>query len=170
MRVLVTAASRHSATTEIAQAIASTLEHAGLEVEVRRPDEIVDLTRYDAVVVGSAIYAGHWLEPAKDLIDRTASLLSTKPVWLFSTGPIGDPLKPGELPVDVAAMLERSRAREHRLFGGRLDRRDLGIGERAIVRIVGIADGDYRPWAEITAWAEEIAGVLKTGATTPQPV
>ena len=119
MRVLVTAASRHSATTEVAQAIASTLENAGLEVTVRRPEEIVDLVSYDAVVVGSAIYAGHWLKPATDLIDRTASRMRTMPVWLFSTGPIGDPLKPDALPVDVAPMLEQSHAREHRLFGGR---------------------------------------------------
>ena len=169
MRVLVTAASRHSATTEVAQAIASTLENAGLEVTVRRPEEIVDLASYHAVVVGSAIYAGHWLKPAKDLIDRTASQMRTMPVWLFSTGPIGDPLKPDALPVDVAPMLEQSHAREHRLFGGRLDRRDLGIAERTMVRIVGAADGDYRPWAEIAEWAEEIAGVLKASAPSPQP-
>ncbi|CAN5628506.1 hypothetical protein BH23CHL10_BH23CHL10_17810 [soil metagenome] len=86
------------------------------------------------------------------------------PVWLFSTGPIGDPLKPDQPPVDVALMLELSRAREHRLFGGRLDRQQLGIAERAMVQIVRAAGGDYRPWGEITAWAEEIAGVLKAGA------
>lgn len=29
------------------------------------------------------------------------------------------------------------------------------------MRIVGAADGDYRPWAEITEWAEEIADALR---------
>ena len=53
---------------------------------------------------------------------------------------------------------------------GALDRRDLGIAERTMVRIVGPADGDYRPWAEIAEWAEEIAGVLKASAPSPQPV
>lgn len=170
MRVLVTAASRHSSTTEIAQAIASTLEHAGLDVTVRPPGAIGHLASYDAVVLGSAIYAGHWLKPAKDLIDRTSSRMRTIPVWLFSTGPVGDPLKPEAAPLDVAPMLELSGAIEHRLFGGRLDRGSLGIGERTMVRFVGAADGDYRPWAEITAWAEEIAATLKEGALLPQPV
>lgn len=170
MRVLVTAASRHSATTEVAQTIAATLERAGLQVSVRPPDEVGHLASYDAVVLGSAIYAGHWLKPAKDLIDRTSSRMQTMPVWLFSTGPVGDPLKPNEPSVDVAPMLESSGALEHRLFGGRLDRRDLGIAERAMVRMVGAADGDYRPWAEITEWAEEIAGVLKANAPVPQLV
>jgi menaquinone-dependent protoporphyrinogen oxidase len=170
MRVLVTAASRHDATAEVAQAIAKTLERAGIEVEVRRPEEVGPLAAFDGVVLGSAIYAGHWLKPAKDLIERTSSRMRELPVWLFSTGPIGDPLKPEGLPVDVAPMLKQSGAREHRLFGGRLDKQELGLGEKAIVRMVGAAEGDYRPWDEIEAWAEEIAATLnKAAVLTGQP-
>jgi menaquinone-dependent protoporphyrinogen oxidase len=169
MRILVTAASRHAATIEVAQAIARTLERAGLEAELRRPEEIGHLTGYDGVVVGSAIYAGHWLKPAKELVERTSLRMRALPVWLFSTGPIGDPLKPEEPPVDVARMVELSGAREHRLFGGRLDRRQLGLAEKAMVGLVRAADGDYRPWGEIEAWAAEIAADLKAGALTPQP-
>ena len=91
------------------------------------------------------------------------------PVWLFSTGPIGDPLKPEGLPVDVTPMLKQSGAREHRIFGGRLDKGDLGFGEKAVVRLVGAAEGDYRPWAEIEAWAEEIATTLKAAEPADQP-
>ncbi len=167
MRVLISAASRHEATKQVAQAIAGTLERAGIEVEVHRPEEVGHLANYDAVVLGSAIYGGHWLAPAKDLVERTSSRLRRMPVWLFSTGPIGDPLKPDELPVDVRPMLEQSGAREHRLFGGRLDRRALGFAEKAIVRVVGAAEGDYRPWREIEAWAEEIATTLKASVPAP---
>ena len=170
MRILVTAASRHDATTEVAQAIARTLERADLEVVMLRPEEVGHLSAYDGVVLGSAIYAGHWLKPAKELVERTASRMRALPVWLFSTGPIGDPLKPEAPPVDVAPMLELSGAREHRLFGGRLDKRELGFAEKAIVRMVGAAEGDYRPWDEIEAWAEEIAATLKATAQTAQPV
>jgi menaquinone-dependent protoporphyrinogen oxidase len=147
MRVLVTAASRHNATTEVAQAIADTLERAGIKVEVRRPEEIGHLAGYDAVVLGSAVYAGHWLKPAKDLIERTSSRLRILPVWLFSTGPIGEPLKPDSLPADVGSMLEQSGAREHRLFGGRVD----------------------RSWDEIQAWADQIAATIKPGPRILQP-
>jgi hypothetical protein len=97
--------------------------------------------------LGSAIYAGHWMKSAKDLVERTSSRMRGIPVWLFSTGPIGDPLKPKGLPVDVAPILEQSGAREHRIFGGRLDKRELGLGAKAIVRIVGADEGDYRPGA-----------------------
>lgn len=161
MRILVSAASRHDATFEVAQAIAKTLERADIRVDLRRPEEVSHLAAYDAVVLGSAIYAGHWLKPAKDLVERTSPRMRAIPVWLFSTGPVGDPLKPEGLPVDVALMLEQSGAREHRIFGGRLDKRQLGFGEKAIVRVVGAAEGDYRQWDEIEAWAEEIATILK---------
>jgi menaquinone-dependent protoporphyrinogen oxidase len=169
MTILVTAASRHNATNEVAQAIANTLTRAGLDVVVRRPEEVGHLANYEGVVLGSAIYAGHWLKPAKDLIERTSTRLRTLPVWLFSTGPIGDPLKPEAPSVDMEPMVELSGARAHRLFGGRLDRHDLGLAERAIVSVVGAADGDFRPWEEIEAWAEEIAAALKAEASVGQP-
>jgi menaquinone-dependent protoporphyrinogen oxidase len=94
--------------------------------------------------------------------------MRTMPVWLFSTGPVGDPLKPEAPPVDVAPMLELSGAQEHRLFGGRLDRHHLGFAEKAMVSMVGAADGDYRPWDEIEAWAGEIATTLKNGVPVLQ--
>lgn len=170
MRILVTAASRHAATIEVAQAIARTLEAAGIEAELRRPEEIGHLTGYDGVVLGSAIYAGHWLKPATELVERTSLRMRALPVWLFSTGPLGDPLMPNEPPLDVARMVELSGARDHRLFGGRLDRRQLGFVEKAMAGVVRATDGDFRPWAEIEAWAEGIAAALKADALTLQPV
>jgi menaquinone-dependent protoporphyrinogen oxidase len=170
VRILVTAASRHDATTEVAQAIAAVLRHADIDVDERRPVEVVDLAAYHGVVLGSAIYAGHWLKPAKDLVDRTSTRMRALPVWLFSTGPLGVPLKPEGEPVDVASILEQSGAREHRIFGGRLDKRVLGFGEKALVRMVGAADGDYRPWDEIEAWATEIASTLRGNTKVARPL
>jgi len=163
MRILVTAASRHQATVEVAKAIAETLERAGIETDVRRPEEVGHLTGYDGVVLGSAIYTGRWLQAARDLITRTSDRMRTMPVFLFSTGPIGDPLRPDAPSIDIEPMVELSHAREHRLFGGRLDRRELGMVEKAMVGLVHAPDGDYRPWAEIEAWAEKIAESLKAG-------
>ena len=170
MRILVTAASRHDATTEVAHAIAAVLKRADIDVDERRPEEVGHLATYDGVVLGSAIYAGHWLKPAKDLVQRTSTRMRALPVWLFSTGPLGVPPRPEGLPVDVAPVLEQSGAREHRVFGGRLDKRELGFGEKALVRMVGAADGDYRPWDEIEAWAGEIASTLtaRTQDASPQ--
>jgi menaquinone-dependent protoporphyrinogen oxidase len=161
MRVLVTAASKHGATAEIASSIGSVLESAGIEAEVRSPDEVGGVNRYDGAVIGSAVYAGHWLAAAKEFVTREAAPLATKPVWLFSSGPLGDPAKPVEEPVDVPSIREQTGARDHRIFPGRLLRRELGMGERAIAAVVRAPDGDFRPWDEVMDWAAGIARTLK---------
>jgi menaquinone-dependent protoporphyrinogen oxidase len=61
VRVLVTAASRHDATREIAEAIADGLSRRGVDAEARPVDQVTSLDGFDAVVIGSAIYMGRWL-------------------------------------------------------------------------------------------------------------
>lgn len=160
MRVLVTAASKHGATAGIAQAIAETMVDRGHDVDVRAPDDVASVESYDAVVVGSAVYGGHWLDAAKDVVLRNAEALRSRQLWLFSSGPIGDPPKPLEDPVDVSGLIEAGGAVGHRLFAGKLDRDQLRLAERAIVRALRAPEGDFRDWAEIRAWAGGIADRL----------
>jgi menaquinone-dependent protoporphyrinogen oxidase len=167
MRVLVTAASRHGATMEVARAIADVLRDTGLDTSVHRPEDVDSVDAYDVVIVGSAVYMGRWMSAAREFVERNADALRARSVWIFSTGPIGDPLKPAEEPADVATMLALSGARDHRLFGGRLDKGHLGFGERTVVRLVGAGDGDYRPWDDIAAWASMIARALTAAVATP---
>jgi menaquinone-dependent protoporphyrinogen oxidase len=163
MRVLVTAATKYGATTEIAAAIAEVLGDHGLEATVFPPDQVEEVDGYDAVVVGSAVYAGHWLKPARELVDRLGSELAKRPVWLFSSGPVGDPPKPEEDPVDVADLLAATGAREHRIFAGKLVRKQLTFPERAIVSALRVPEGDFRDWTEIHRWAAGIADTLGAG-------
>ena len=162
VRVLVTAASRHGATHEIATAIAAGLARRGVEAEARPAEELDSLDGYDAYVVGSAVYVGHWLDPARDLVEAHAAALAGRPVWLFSSGPLGPPdkLKPEGDPVDVAGLMETSGAAEHRVFAGRLDRDLLSFGEKAVVVAVRAPEGDFRDWDAIDAFAAGIADRL----------
>ncbi len=162
VRVLVTAASRHGATHEIATAIAAGLARRGVEVEARPAEEVESLDGYDACVIGSAVYVGHWLDPARELVETHAAALAGCPVWLFSSGPLGPPdkLKPEGDPVDVAGLIEASGAAEHRVFAGRLDRKLLSFGEKAVVVAVRAPEGDFRDWDAIDAFAATIAARL----------
>lgn len=163
MKVLVTAASKHGSTAEIARRIGAVLTANGHEADVEPPDD-VDVAGYDAVVLGSAVYAGHWLPEAKGLVERAGGVLAHRPTWLFSSGPVGEPPKPDEDPVDVASILKTTKARGHHVFAGRIDKSLLTFPEKAIVVALRVRSGDFRDWSEIEGWAREIAVALGSGA------
>ncbi len=160
MRVLVSAATKHGATAGIAAVIAGGLAARGIEVVEIEPDNVTDVEAFDGAVIGSAIYAGQWMQPAKRLVERHANSLRARPTWLFSSGPLGDPAKPAEEPADGRRLADLVGARDHRVFAGRLDRSVLGLGERVIVRAVRAPDGDFRDWSIVAAWVDEIATSL----------
>jgi menaquinone-dependent protoporphyrinogen oxidase len=167
MRILVTAATRYGATGEIARVIGEVLGERGLDPTVLPPEQVDRLDGYDAVVLGSAVYAGHWLKPARELVDRFGGALAGRPVWLFSSGPVGDPPKPEEDPVDVAELLDATGAREHRVFAGKVDRTRLRFPDRAIVSALRVPEGDFRDWTGIRRWAAGIADALGAGPEAP---
>jgi menaquinone-dependent protoporphyrinogen oxidase len=161
MTVLVAAASRHGSTDEIAAAIGRVLKERGVETEVAKIDDVESLEGYDAVVLGSAVYVGQWLEPARRFVDGHADELAERRTWLFSSGPVGDPPRPeAEEAVKLDEIIARTHATEHHLFAGKVDRTVLGFGERAVVTAVRAKQGDYRDWREIRSWAERIADAL----------
>jgi menaquinone-dependent protoporphyrinogen oxidase len=165
MKVIVTAATKYGATAQIARAIGDVLAERGFDTEVLPPEKVGSIEDYDAVILGSAAYAGHWLDPAKQLVDRCGAALSSRPVWLFSSGPVGDPSrkmvqKMGEDPVDVAEILAATKARDHRVFAGKIDRKNLSFPERAMLMAFRGLEGDFRDWAEIREWASGIADAL----------
>jgi menaquinone-dependent protoporphyrinogen oxidase len=121
---------------------------------------VTSLADYEAVVVGSAVYAGHWLGPAKAFVLGYRAELADVPVFLFSSGPVGDPPKPARDPADMVELDEATRAVDHQVFAGRVTRRQLGFFERLATTVVH-ADGDFRPWDDIADWAMEIARFLK---------
>jgi menaquinone-dependent protoporphyrinogen oxidase len=161
VKVLVTAASRHGTTAEIAEAIADVLRTVHLEVDVVEPDAVSSIADYDAIVLGSGVYAGHWLKAARAFVERHEFALRGRTVFLFSSGPIGDPPRPLEDPVEVATIDESTMAIDHRVFAGRLVERDLGTGERLVVEMLRAPYGDFRSWDDITDWARAIASFVK---------
>ena len=162
MKVLVCAATKYGATGEIANAVADVLAEKGLEVTLIPPEQVGAIEQFDAVVLGSAVYMGQWMKPARELVDRSAAALAARPVWLFSSGPVGEPAKPAENPVDVSKILQSTKARDHRVFTGRLVRKHLSFPDRAMASAIRAAEGDFRNWAEIRAWAAGIASALQS--------
>ncbi|MGD9736046.1 MAG: flavodoxin domain-containing protein [Solirubrobacterales bacterium] len=170
-RVLVSAASEHGASAEIAEAIASTLRESGIEADAVAPQRVEATSGYDAFVIGSALYAGHWRPAAIELCERISPGLNRRPVWLFSSGPVGPResrlvKKMWTDPVDLEQVRARTGAVEHRMFAGKLERSRLGRGQRAALLFFKRLEGDFRDWPEIRAWATEIAAALAAGGRT----
>jgi menaquinone-dependent protoporphyrinogen oxidase len=173
VRVLVVVASRHGATAEIAAALARSLAEcdagreggiAGVPMPVeQRPDPAA----FDAVLLGSAVYAGHWLDHAREYAATHADALRTRPVWLFSSGPIGEPPFPPDEPYDVAPLVHLIGARGHTVFPGRLDKDRLSFGERAMVTAMRAPVGDFRDWDAVRAWATGIARQIAAPGRAP---
>jgi menaquinone-dependent protoporphyrinogen oxidase len=169
MTVLVTAATKHGSTAEIAQTISAALTDRGVPAVVLPPEEVGDISLYEAVVLGSAVYSGHWLAAALALVDRSADTWAGRPVWLFSSGPIGKPdrsltRKMGADPVDLSHVRAVTGAREHRMFAGKLVKEDVGLVQRLGLTLFGM-QGDFRDWNAIRTWSVGIADALRAAPT-----
>lgn len=165
--VLVAYASEHGSTREIAERIAARLERAGLRPKIAPVDEVADIARFGAVVVGSAIHNRAVLASAAAFLDRSAGDLARRPLWLFAVG-LSGALAPGlraraekmQLRMCFARWRAQLAPRGERLFSGVLRRADFPMIGRLIIRALGLRPGDYRDWDAIDAWADEIVQAL----------
>jgi len=171
-KVLVTYATKHQSTKEIATFIGNVLKDNQLDVDVLSVDDVVDLNDYSAVIIGSAVYIGHWLKSATNFIRHHQNQLAKQPVWIFSTGPTGDG-DPDELldgflvPENIHETLMVIKPRHVILFHGRLNRAQLALGERLMVNAAQAPCGDFRDWNMIQAWTNRIVAELKSEAYMP---
>jgi menaquinone-dependent protoporphyrinogen oxidase len=168
MKVLVAYASKRGSTEEIAAAVAETLRDSGLEVECVESGEVDDLAPYDAVVLGSAVYVKRWRGEAKRFLRKHGKALAEMPVWVFSSGPVGDPDEPQDPswlePPRIVKTVEKLGVREHVVFGGRVPLDPHGPMEKALVAGTPLEFRDRRDWGEVRAWATGIASQLHAGA------
>jgi menaquinone-dependent protoporphyrinogen oxidase len=158
IKILVASSSRHGATDELARTLAATIAEQGIAVDVRRMEEVDTVFPYDGLVLGSAVYMGRWTPEARAFVEEHAGGIVTRPTWLFSSGPIGE--YAGTEPFDAEELMRATGAREHHLFGGRLDTGTLGLRERVFRRMLHVPAGDYREWAAVAAWGTAIARTL----------
>ncbi|WP_298666094.1 flavodoxin domain-containing protein [uncultured Methanofollis sp.] len=85
-RILVTYATKHETTQEIADAIVATLREEGLDADALPAGRVASVADYDAVVIGSPLYMGKILKEAKQFVDHFADALQEKPVAAFAVG------------------------------------------------------------------------------------
>jgi menaquinone-dependent protoporphyrinogen oxidase len=166
-RVLVTYASKHGSTAEIAEAVAETLRTSGLQADCREAAGVASLETYDAVVLGSAVYMKRWRREARRFLARHGKALAARPFWVFSSGPVGDPAKDDPAWIEPAATIAKAvqlGARDHAIFGGSVPEEPHGMVQRAMSKDTPPEYRDRRDWEEIRAWATGIAAELSVPA------
>ena len=146
--------------------IADVLAEDGSRVDALPFDRVTELTRYDRIVVGSAIRYDRWLPEAMEFVETHQQYLGRIPSAFFFTclvlakrtveaeqkaGTYADQLArrfPAVKPVDIkgfAGVLDISRAPW-------LTRWVL----RGLSAVSGVAEGDYRDWQAIRSWARNL--------------
>jgi menaquinone-dependent protoporphyrinogen oxidase len=172
MSILVGYASKHGATGEIAERIAETLTLAGRRAEARPVQQAGDLGGYQGFVIGSAAYMAHWLKDASAFVMSNRDLLAHRPVWLFSSGPLGTDvtdakgmdLRTSAEPKEIPGFREAIHPRDHQVFFGALDPRRLTFTEKTMRKLPAgralMPEGDFRDWTDIEVWARSIAEEL----------
>jgi menaquinone-dependent protoporphyrinogen oxidase len=163
--ILVTYASKHGATAEIAKKIGETLTQAGFQTALAEARTVRDLSPYHAIILGSAVYFGQWRKEAARLLKSNHQILSENPTWLFSSGPAGegDPVKllnGWRFPPGLQETVDRIQPRDIAVFHGAVDPDKLNFFEKWILNNVKSPVGDFRDWDAITGWAKSISQAL----------
>ena len=173
MKAVVTYASRYGSTKEIAEFIAEHLRQCGVSAEARSVEAVSNPEDYDALVVGSAVYMQHWMDPAVKFVRKHQAILARRHLWLYSSGPLE--LPPGIvvknnldiIPKEIPEFQEALKPHDHRIFFGVLDPKKLSIKHRALRKLPAarplFPEGDFRKWDEIKLWAVDIAQALGKG-------
>ncbi|MEU0144548.1 flavodoxin domain-containing protein [Streptomyces sp. NPDC006288] len=159
--VLVAYGTRSGSTAEIARFVARTLRDEGLDADALPVSETTDIGRYDAVVIGGALYTGRWPREVRHFAWRNRKTLRERAVWAFSSGPLDTSASERDIPPVPSARraMRWTRARDHATFGGRLDAK--AQGHMAKLMLDDDRGGDFRDLDDIAEWATGVAAEVR---------
>jgi len=155
MLVLVVYGSKRGGTAELARMVGKAFAERGWSVEVRPASDVTTPTGADIVVVGGALYMNRWHKDSVRFVKRHAAALRDLPVWFFSSGPLDDTARSGDVaPVpQVNALAASIEIKGHMTFGGRLLPDATGFLAR---RMAKTSAGDWRDPQQVREWVHQI--------------
>jgi menaquinone-dependent protoporphyrinogen oxidase len=127
--------------------------------------EVRDLERYQAVVLGTAIYMFRLHKDARRFLSRHRETLAERPVAIFALGPFNDEEKEWQA---VRAQLDKELAQfpwltllAREVFGGKFDPANLRFPYNLVPYLKRLPASDIRDWKAIRAWASNLAEKLQ---------
>lgn len=173
MKLLVTYASPHGSTAEVATFIGRALQTYDIEVVVSHADDVTDVSDYDAFMIGSAIHSSMWLPSISRFMFRFEHELAQKPIYMFLMCIIAleeDGRQKARGKYLWTEALERLNIPMENIefFAGKLDWSRISGDERWListryegVELPGRTQSDYRDWKKIAAWVHDVAHRLE---------
>jgi menaquinone-dependent protoporphyrinogen oxidase len=163
--ILVAYATKKGSTKEVAEVIAEHLDDRGLATTLAPAGEITDLTAFDGIILGGALYMGRWHPEARSFVKRHRKALAAVPLAVFAMGPLTMEES------DVAGsrkQLDHALAKTRdvqpisiAIFGGVVDPAKLRFP------FSHMPASDARDWEAIRAWADELLETLHAGVAVP---
>jgi menaquinone-dependent protoporphyrinogen oxidase len=164
----------HGSTAEVGDRVGKNLCDRGFRVDLRLAADVEDISEYDAVIVGSAIYKFAWLKDAKAFLRQHQTTLAQLPTAYFIVGAsMAEDTLENRVAVKKAfvdPVLEEFTditPLSIGLFGGAVDfaENDYNFFEWVVLKILGLILGysesaDWRNWDAIDVWSIELADEL----------
>ena len=158
-KILVTYASEYGSTGGVAEAIGKELCIKGATVDVFVTRNVKDLSSYQGVVVGSAIYRGKWMSEAMDFVKANSEILRQIPVAYFLVcmtmhRPSEENRRTALSYLDpVLQTIPQVKPVDIEPFAGAMHYSNLSWLNKKIIQSKGVPEGDFRDWEAIRAWA-----------------
>lgn len=171
--VLIAYCTRSGSTAEVAEAVGKTVGGAGLAVQVKAIGEVEAIAEGAQVVLGTALYIGHFPKEFHRFLDRFESELARVRPWVFVLGPTEKERK------QFAAAEEQARKElskhsslrpaDMRVLGGKFDPAHLKLAfpMSLVMKLPAnpmrkMPVSDIRDWDWIHRWAGAIAEEIAT--------
>lgn len=160
-RTLIAYASRAGSTAEVAETIGNVLRESGLNVDVRSVKDVQSLTEFDALVLGSAIWAGKPLPEMQRFVADQHDALARLPVAYFVLCDTLREYTPANRQIALGYLASLREAKQPVRVGMFAGRRDFSkvhpLLRWFLMRVIRLAEGDWRDWEQIRAWAAALA-------------
>src|SRR4051794_988370 len=155
MKVLVVFGSKRGGTAGLAAMLGEAFQREGWTAEVRDVRVDQPVSDADVIVIGGALYMNRWPRDVRSFVRRHRAALRQVPVWLFSSGPLDDSARLGDLAAvaQVQAIAADLEAHGHMTFGGRLERDAKGFIAHSMAKK---SAGDWRDPIHVAEWVHQI--------------